>query len=228
MKAPAMRKENADFLEHAYKTIWMAVGAQEEDADAVARGVSLGDRMGKLTQGVGVFEVLFLALESGNLDLKAAPELVSEGPTWALYEGNRTTGFWTMTVAMKKAIEKARQHAVAVVLARNHNDGGSFFTYTSLALEQNMFALATNNSVPLASPWGGMENRLSGAPLCAALPGGEEYPLVTDIQCVEVHDGNLSEAVLNNQRLKGKFLVDPDSGELTDDPAPYFVKFPGY
>ncbi len=223
-----MRTENADFLQHAYKAVWMAAGAQEEDADAVSRGISLGDRMGKLTQGIGVFEVLFLALESGNMDLKAKPEVVGEGPTWALYEGHQTTGFWVLTEATKKAIEKAREQAVGIGLVRNMNDAGSFFTYTSLALEQDMFAMSTNNSMPLAAPWGGMENRLSGAPFCAVLPGGEEHPLVTDIQCVEVHDGNLSEAALNNQKLKGKFLVDPKTGDLTDDPSPYFVELPGY
>ena len=223
-----MRTENANFLQHSYKTIWLAAGAQEEDAEAVARGISLGDRMNKLSQGIGVFEVLFLALEKGNMNLKGAPQIVEEGPTWVLYDGNRTTGFWTLTTAIKKAIEKARQSAVAVAMARNHNDGGSFFTYTSLALEEDMFALATNNSMPLVSPWGGMENKLSGAPLCASLPGGDEYPLVTDIACIEAHDASISEAALNNQKLKGKFLVDPDTGQLTDDPEPYFVELEGY
>ncbi len=228
MSPLAMRTENADFLQHAYKTVWMAAGAQEADAEAVSRGISLGDRMGKLTQGIGVFEVLFVALENGNMNFKASPEIVAEGPTWALYEGHQTTGFWILTEATKKAIEKARQHAIGIGMARNLNDTGSFFTYTSLALEQGMFAMSTNNGMPWASPWGGMENKLSGAPFCASLPGGEEYPLVTDIQFVEVHDGNISEAVLNNQKLKRKYLVDPDTGELTDDPSPYFVRLPGF
>ncbi len=223
-----MRTENADFLQYCYKTIWLAAGAQEEDAKAVARGISLGDRMNKLSQGIGVFEVLFLALEKGNMNLQATPQIIEEGSTWALYDGNKTTGYWTLTTATKKAMEKARQNAVAVAMARNHNDGGSFFTYTSLALEEDMFALATNNSMPLVSPWGGMENKLSGAPLCASLPGGEEYPLVTDIACIEAHDASISEAALNNVKLKGKFLVDPDTGEPTDDPQPYFVELEGY
>jgi L-2-hydroxycarboxylate dehydrogenase (NAD+) len=123
-------------------------------------------------------------------------------------------------MATKHAIEKARTHTVGIAMARNHNDAGSFFTYTSLALEQDMFAMATNNSLPLVSPWEGMENKLSGAPFCAVTPGGEEPPLLTDIACIEAHDGNISEATLNHQKLSGEYLVDPQSGELTDDPAP--------
>ena len=228
MKASGMRDENPDFLEYVYKRLWMAAGAGEEHADAVARAVSLGDRMGKLTQGMGVLDVIFLSLESGNMDMEATPEIVAEGPSWVVYDGKQSTGHWTLTLAAEKAIEKARDQAIAIAMARNHNDAGSFYAYTSLAVEQDMFAMATNNSVPLVSPWGGMENRLSGAPFCAACPGGEEFPLVCDVACIEAHDGNISEAAYNNEKLKGRFLVNPETGELTDDPAPWIIPVEGY
>jgi LDH2 family malate/lactate/ureidoglycolate dehydrogenase len=76
-----MRTEDSDFLELCYKSVWMAAGACEEHADTVARSISLGDQMGKLTQGIGVFEAILITLESGNLDIKATPTLASEGPT---------------------------------------------------------------------------------------------------------------------------------------------------
>ena len=222
------RQEDPGFLQHTYKQLWLAAGAHEADAEAVARAVSLGDRMGKLTQGMGVLDVILFALEAGNLDIQAVPELVDEGPSWALYDGHRATGFWTLTLATHRAIEKARETGIAIAMGRNHHDAGSFYAYTSLALEQDMFALATNNSVPLVSPWGGMENVLSGAPLSAAAPGGEEPPLISDIACIPAHDGNLSEAAYNGARLAGKYLVDPETGELTDDPEPYVIQVEGW
>ncbi len=222
------RTEDPDFLEFAYRSMWLAAGAQEEDADAVARGASLGDRMGKLTQGLGVLDCILFALGAGNLDLEAVPELVDEGPSWVLYDGNQATGFWTLTKATLHAIQKARETGIAIAMARRHNDAGSFFAYTSLAIEQDMFAFASNNSPPLVSPWGGMENVLSGAPFSAASPGGEEPPLITDFACIPLHDGNMSEAAFNGQKLKGKYLVDPETGVLTDDPAPYVIPVKGY
>ena len=228
MSALPTRTENPDFLEYAYRELWLAAGAQEEDADAVARGAALGDRMGKLTQGMGVLDCILFALGAGNLNLSAMPELVDEGPSWALYDGNQATGFWTLTKATLSAIEKARETGIAIGMARRHNDGGSFFAYTSLALEQDMFALASNNSPPLVSPWGGMENVLSGAPFSAVTPGGGEPPLITDFACISMHDGNMSEAAFNGQKLAGKYIVDPTTGELTDDPMPYFIPVKGY
>lgn len=222
------RHENPDFLEYVYQQLWQAAGASEEHARSVARGVSLGDRMGKLTQGMGVLDVIFYSLEAGCLDMNAVPKIVDEEPTWVLFDGGTSTGFWTLEMATKKAIEKARKYGISIAMGRNHNDAGSFYSYTSLALEQDMMAIATNNSVPIVSPWGGMENKMSGAPFSAAAPGGEEYPLFTDIACIEAHDGNWSEAAYNGTRLAGKFLVDPDTGELTDDPAPYILPVEGY
>lgn len=81
MSQPPTRTEDPDFLEFAYRSLWLAAGAQPEDADAVARGVSLGDRMGNLTQGVGVLDCILFALGAGNLNLDAVPELVDEGPS---------------------------------------------------------------------------------------------------------------------------------------------------
>ena len=131
-------------------------------------------------------------------------------------------------MATESAIEKAREQGIAIAMARNHHDAGSFFAYTSMALEQDMFAMATNNSVPLVSPWGGMENVLSGAPFSAAAPGGELPPMISDFACIPAHDGNLSEAAYNGTKLAGKYIVDPTSGELTDDPEPYIIRVKGY
>ena len=131
MKTPETRLENPDFLEFTYRQLWLAAGAHEEDADAVARAVSLGDRMGKTTQGMGVLDVILFALEAGNLDIRAVPEVVAEGPSWVLYDGHQATGFWTLTMATRQAIEKARAHGIAIAMARNHHDAGSFFAYTS-------------------------------------------------------------------------------------------------
>ncbi len=118
--------------------------------------------------------------------------MVDEGPTWVVIDGNRSSGKWAVTMAMEAAIDKAREHAMAIGFVRDFNDAGAFGTYVRMAARENMMAIATNNSLPLVSPWGGMENVLSGAPFAAATPGGEHPPIVTDIQAVEVHDGDLT------------------------------------
>ena len=217
-------REDPGFLEYCYRRVLENLGFTAEHAAIVAHCVSDGDRNGKLTQGMGVFEIPVLLARTGTMDVTARPQIVDEGPTWVVIDGNRSSGQWAVTMAMDSCIAKARDHAIAIGFARDFNDAGAFGTYVRMAARENMCALATNNSLPLVSPWGGMQNVLSGAPFAAATPGGVHPPIVSDIQAIEVHDGDLSEAYFQGRKLKGQFLADPDTGELTDDPAPYFER----
>lgn len=225
---PHTRSEDPDFLEHCYRRVLDKLGFSTDHAAIIARCVSDGDRNGKLTQGLGVFEIPVLLARTGTLDVTATPEIVDEGPTWLVIDAHRSSGQWAVSMAMEATIAKAREHAIAVGFVRDFNDAGAFGTYVRMATRHDMFAMATNNSLPLVSPWGGMQNVLSGAPFAAGAPGGAHPPIVSDIQVVEVHDGDLSEAYFQGRRLDGEFLVDPDTGELTDDPSPYFQPMEDY
>src|SRR5210317_1034497 len=98
MGAPGKTKEtNADFLRYALKRTWMAAGASEEHGDAVANALMTGIRQGKLNQGLGVYEAIDIMHQKGLLDIKAEPSIVDEGPTWASFDGKKSSGYWTLT-----------------------------------------------------------------------------------------------------------------------------------
>ena len=201
----------------------MSAGGTEEHADIIARAIGFAHRQGgeKLNQGLGVYEVLDIALESGNLDIKAEPELVNEGPTWGVFDGKKSSGYYVLDKMAKMAINKAREHAVAITFGGNHNDAGSFASYAYMAHEHDMVGICSNNTVPLTAPYGGMGNLLSSPPFDAIIPSGEEVPLWTSIKLAEFYDGDIAEAVLQEKPMKGKWLIDPETGELTDDARKY-------
>lgn len=219
---------NADYLEYCYKQFWLKLGASEEHARIVARNHSLGDRQGKFYQGMGVLEAIIMTYEGGILDMEAIPEIVNEGPSWVVYDGNKSSGHYTVYKMAETAIEKAREHGIAVAFGSNHFDAGAFIAYTSLALENDMFAFASNNAIPLAAPYGGMDFLMGIHPLDAVCPGGEEPPMIISLKVGEGYDADITDALLNKRKLKSKLLVDPDTGELTDDVAPYAGLIEGY
>lgn len=222
------RIENVNFVEYAIKQVWMAAGASDEHAAAVAYAIGFAHRQGKLNQGLGVYEAIDIALQSDVLDIKAEPELIQEGPSWAVFDGRRSSGYWTLMKMANMAIEKAKKHAISICYGGNHNDAGSFAAYAWLAHQQGMAAMTSNNSVPLAAPFGGMENLLSCPPFDAIIPSGTQPPLWTSVKFGEFYDADIAEAVLHKKPMKGQWLIDPETGQLGDDPRPYARALEGY
>jgi LDH2 family malate/lactate/ureidoglycolate dehydrogenase len=218
------RSESAAFLTYALSRVAMAAGMSEEHAGYIADAIVFAHRQGKLNQGLGVYEAIDLVLEVGVMDPAATPELVLEGPAFAVYDGNRSSGYYTLNLMARTAIEKARDTGIAIVFGGNHNDAGSFARYVHLAWEQDMMAMSSNNSVPLAAPFGGMHNLLSCPPFDTIVPSGDEPPIWASLKFAEWYDADISEAVLQDKPMKGKWLIDPDSGELTDDAKRGYVR----
>ena len=73
-------KENVEFIEYMVRRYWQAAGASEPHSEAMARAIGFGHRQGKLNQGLGVFEAPILTHMTGNLNIKAEPEIVRSFP----------------------------------------------------------------------------------------------------------------------------------------------------
>lgn len=228
MSYNATRKEDIAFLNFAIQRVWRAAGASELHASYVADAICFAHKQGKLNQGLGVYEAIDIALELGLLDIKAEPQLINEGPSWAVIDGKRSSGYWVLNMMADVAIEKARDHGISIVFGGNHNDAGSFASYVYKAYEQDMMAMASNNSVPLAAPYGGMHNKLSCPPFDAISPSNNKPPVWTSIAMAEFYDADVAESYFQDKPLKGKWLIDPESGELTDDVKPYAKPLDGY
>ncbi len=222
------RTESLAFLEYALERVVLAAGGSAQHAKYVAQAISFAHIQGKLNQGLGVYEVIDLALKLGVLDMSATPEVIDEGPAWAVVDGHGSSGYYALNVMADIAIEKARTSGIAIAYGGNHNDAGSFASYVYKAHEQDMMAMASNNTPPLAAPFGGMQNLLSCPPFDAIVPSGTEPPIWASLKFAEFYDADISEAVLHDKPMNGKWLIDPASGELSDNPAPYAMPFEGY
>lgn len=219
---------NADFLHYCLKRTWGAEGASDEHAEAVASALMTGIRQGKLNQGLGVYEAIDITNQMGLMDIKATPEIVNEGPSWAVYDGKASTGYYAMTLMAKTAIAKAKEHGIAIVFGSNHHDAGSFGAYTWMAHQENCVAQTSNNSVPMCSPLGGMGNTISVPPLDAIGPSGEKPPVWMSTKLCEWYDADTAQAVLQGVKTKPNSVIDPETGELGDDLAPYAQPVEGY
>lgn len=219
---------NADFMHYCIKRVWMAEGASEEHALAVADALLIGMRQGKLNQGLGVYEAIDITKQIGALDINAEPKMVDEGPSWAMFDGNRSSGYWTLTKMARTAIAKAKEHGIAIVFGANHNDAGSFGAYAWMAHVEDCVAQTSNNSVPMCSPLGGMGNTIAVPPLDAIGPSGNKPPVWMSTKLCEWYDADTAQAVLQDTKVRYDSVIDPETGAIGNDLKPYAIPVEGY
>jgi LDH2 family malate/lactate/ureidoglycolate dehydrogenase len=176
---------------------------------------------------MGWLEVPYAAYMKGGLNLAASPEVTVDGPGFTVIDGDGASGAYVLTLMAEAAIEKARTQGIAISFGGNHNDGGNFGNYAYMAYENDMVAFTSNNSIPLASPFGGKELLLGCPPFDGIIPSGDEPPIWMSTKLAEFYDGDVGNAVRQGKKLKGKWAIDPETGELTDDVAKYAVPIEG-
>ena len=222
------RTEDPAFLGFAIKQVAMAAGMTSEHAEYIAEAIVFAHFQGKLNQGLGVYEAIDIALLNDVLDVTAVPQCIDEGPAFAVFDGKCSSGYYTLNLMANKAIEKARNMGIAIVFGGNHNDAGSFGRYVYKAYEAGLVGMASNNTVPLAAPYGGMVNVLSCPPFDSIIPSKEQPPIWASLMFAEWYDAHTSEAVLTNKPLGGKWLIDPETGALSDNASKYARPIEGY
>lgn len=216
-----MHLESADYLHRVYKTIWQGWGGPEHQAVTFADAILAGDLLGKDMQGMGIAMIVHLMVKNKQVNITAEPVIERDEDNFIVVNGNRGIGQYVITKSMDWVIEKAKKTTFAVGMVHDWHDIGCASAYTVQALEHDCPAVLTVNSVTQNAPWGGRDLLMSAAPFSYACPGGAHGPVIGDVSVSGVYETYLSKAVMEGRKLDSKCIVDPVTGELTDDPAPY-------
>ena len=214
-----MKTESADFLRCLYSAIAQGWGAKPHQGEAFANAILTGDLFGQFGQGAAIVQIAHLFATHDQLAADAEPVIEQDGPSYAVLDGQMGLGQYVMTRAMDIAIEKAKESTIGTVWVHRWHDIGCAAAYTRRALAHNCVAMLTVTSVPLTAPWGGRDMLMSAAPFSFVCPAGEERPVIGDLALCGTWDFHMVKAVNEGKRLDRKLLVDPDTGELTDDPT---------
>ena len=102
---------------------------------------------------LGMYEK-FLAED--RLNLTAEPEIVIDGPSFAVIDGHHGLGHPTAIRSMELAIEKARESGIGMVAVRNSLHFGALGFYARMASEQGLLSIVTTTTrTPVTSATGG-------------------------------------------------------------------------
>ena len=194
-----------------------AAGMPAADARTIASLMAEADMQGSDGHGVIRLVPYLKRIRAGGVNLKPDIRIETERAAMALLNGDNAMGHLVMKRAAEIAIEKAKTAGVAWVGARWSNHAGPASLYARMMLPHDMlglyFAVGNANHLP---PWGGVEMLLSTNPIAAAIPAGEEPPIVLDMATTVAAYGKVKAKAARGEAMPEGWMVDREGKPLTD------------
>jgi len=204
-------------LRYFIASAFESVGMPAADARTVASLMAEADLQGSDGHGVIRLPQYVKRIRAGGVNLHPEIQVIRERAGMALLHGDNAMGHLVMKRAAELAIEKARDAGVAWVGAQWSNHAGPASLYAKMALGHDMiglyFAVGNANHLP---PWGGLDLLLSTNPIAAAIPAGEEPPIVLDMATTVTAYGKVKAKAQRGELMPEGWMIDRDGRPLTD------------
>ncbi|OGG50451.1 MAG: hypothetical protein A3F84_24440 [Candidatus Handelsmanbacteria bacterium RIFCSPLOWO2_12_FULL_64_10] len=212
-------------LQEIASQLYQKVGVSKEDADLAAGLEAETDLRGVPSHGTRPLPGYVRRIQEGKTNPRPKIQVVREGPSFALIDGDRGLGHLAGTRAMQTAISKARQTGIAAVAVRNSTHFGAAAKYAMQALEHGMVGFSVSSSSPGLAPYGGASRVIGNHPFAYAVPAKEERPLVLDMACGVSAWGRVGTMRMYGKTLADNWVLDKE-GRPTNDPAQAHVLLP--
>lgn len=144
--------------------------------------------------------------------------LLRENAVSASFDGGDQVGYLVAHRATSVAIEKAKQHGIAVVGANNTWMTGMFSYYAEMATREGLVALVAGNSVQAVAPHGSTEPRFGTNPLAFGFPT-DDVPLIWDSGTSNVMHAEVALAKRLGRPLEEGLAFDEEGHSTTDPDA---------
>ena len=195
-----------------------AAGVPDEDAAIVAR-VMVANEMRGISHGVALLAPYIRHIEAGGMN--ATPRITIERDVGATLVLNGDGGLGPLISyrAMELAIERARRHGVAFVVARDGNNFAAAGYYAKMAADAGMVGVAMTNADPYMAVAGGAGRTVGNNPLGCAVPGVDGQAVYLDIAMSAVAGTKLAIAAREGRSIPEGWALDADGAPATDPSA---------
>ncbi len=195
----------------------MQLGLPDNDAMTVATLMAEADLQGSDGHGVTRLPQYARRIKAGGFNVRPNIRVVREQAGTALLNGDNGMGHLVMKRAAEIAIEKARSTGIAWVNSQFSNHAGPASLYATMPLAHDMiglyFAVGNANHLP---PWGGLDMLLSTNPIAAAIPAGDERPIILDMATTVAAYGKVKTKALRGETMPQGWMIDREGKPLTD------------
>lgn len=206
-----------DTMERFMTDVFIAAGVPDEDARICADVLITSDKRGIDSHGINRLKPIYIdRIRDGILSPVTKIDIVREGPTTAVLDGNNGMGHVIGKRAMAMAMDKADQFGMGMVAVRNSSHYGICGYYAIMAAEAEMIGVTGTNARPSIAPTFGVENMLGTNPLVFGMPTDEGFPFVIDCATSVSQRGKIEVYAREGKALPAGWVVD-ERGESTTD-----------
>jgi ureidoglycolate dehydrogenase len=192
-------------------------GLLKEHADITSDILTWSDARGIHSHGAVRVEYYSERIAKGGITNNPKFEFKRTGPASGIFEGDNGCGYVAATLAMKEAIEMAKESGVAVVGARQISHSGSLGYYAEMAAQEDLIAITMCQSDPMAVPYGGAEPYYGTNPIAFGAPGVDGRNIIFDMATTVQAWGKVLHARSQKKPIPDTWAVDED-GKPTTDP----------
>lgn len=216
---------NAPHLHAISRTILVAAGTSRHIAEDVTEILIKAHLAGHDSHGVLRIPAYVRAIDSGHINPSAEPEIVTETTNTLRFDGNRCFGHYVSRLAMRKAIEKAKESTTCSVSIFNTGHIGRLGEYAEDAAAAGCIGLITvgkggKGAGPMV-PYGGAEGTFSTNPIAIGVPTGDASPFIVDYATSVIAEGKIQVARSEGTELPEGCILDKD-GEPSVLPADFY------
>ncbi|MHA1488194.1 MAG: Ldh family oxidoreductase [Promethearchaeota archaeon] len=205
-------------LENFMRDVFIGLGVPKDDADIIAGVLITSDLYGIDSHGVQRCKMYYDRIKAGIYEVKTKIDVIKDGPTTALLDGNCGMGHVIAHKAMSMAIEKAKEFGLGAVAVRNSTHFGIAGYYSLMAIKEGMIGLAVTNARPSIPPTFGVEPMLGTNPLTCGAPTDEPFPFLIDCATSIVQRGKVELNERINKPLPENVVI-TDEGKTETDPV---------
>lgn len=206
----------ADALKRFVEAVFVRSGMSEAHAATVADVLVWANLRGVDSHGVSRVPRYIEMIEVGDLNPRPAIQVRTETAASVLIDADRAAGPVAMTKAMDAAVGKARETGIGLALVRATTHTAALGYYALKAAREGVASIATAASIPNMVYHGTRAAGVSTSPLCIAVPGGAQGPVVLDMGSGIVSLGKLAQARRLGQPIPEDWALDREGNPTTD------------
>lgn len=211
------RYESFARMEEFMQKAFTAIGVPPEDARVCAEVLIESDKRGIDSHGVGRFKPIYIdRIKEGIQNTKTNFEIVKDNKATAVVDGHDGMGHVVGVKSMQLAIEKAKQHGLGMVVARNSTHYGIAGYYSIMAAKEGMIGITGTNARSSIAPTFGVENMLGTNPLTFGFPTDEEFPFVLDCATSISQRGKIEHYARIKKQMPAGWVINADGDAVTD------------